>query len=1776
MANTNFKSKKLLVLSLVLFVTLLAMCFTVLASAEDNSDAVWTFTSDSVKDPMYIQEHFTKLPRAYEAEIYLPAGSYSNSMPIIANYPNSNSRDAFGFQLSSAGKPEMYYYVTDYDAANSSSIINTTKVTFNYTVKDQGWVRIAVVNETESGASVYKLYVNGELKETNTSYPEICVIDPVYSQYTTRELSIGNDGKNHFRGQIRNVAVYENALTAAEAANSAKVNMQNGDKNLMAYYDATMSGNTDRLFKDQTGNGHDAAKAFFERVDAKDYAYSFAFIGDTQFLVEKDVNEGTTKYASPIYDWIIANKDEKNIQHVFGLGDITDNNSDAEWEYAVTLHNKLGAAGVNYSVIPGNHDDYTTPAAKYNKYFGQVSSFVDSIDGYYQEGKLENFYTKFDVGEHKYMVIGLLYGAKDDVLEWANDVVAANFDREVIVITHSLFDAEGNWALRDTRYQTTTSRKDLNNGSEIWDKFISQHENITMAVAGHITGDIIKAGKSVGVNGNVVNTFLINPQGFDMATGYDTGMVAMFYFSEDGSEVRVENVSTIKTLREQASNPNSGDILFHEKNCFTFKIDEVESSATVTDYGALPNEVIASNNFAVFTDGAFVSAHATWKAATQAVADIFAADKTKDVAILLLKDYTNTDDGVTNLALYANSSLTIDLWKHTFTRVKDFLNLNSSSDLANTAASNITVKNGTVRSQAGSPLIANQINNKAYTAEKVWNITFEGVTIGYGESVESSNGLFYQAWTNSATADESQLGTKTNIVFNNCTIDLKTNAPTTAIPLFTLKDNRSLDKIDVNVTINGGTILSDADNLKNVTFYTLNSGSDSFIFGADSKGNYTKLKTNSTAVDYAHYSVAMPTANGNRYFVEVSDNGTESVYELQSLSMTYTLLNGTTKTGTISLGTENADAKYLSAVDYPFVLFDQTGKFYSGRKTLLSDAINSAIYHIVNTSSKPSGKTAYVLMRSDYTMTSAEKHDNLSHGRESGIVIDMRGHSIIADSTRSADIFNLTIKQWTGSADDIYSFATRYYIRNGTFKTHTARVLYYKSSNGSDISNKLMGVTLDNVTFELLPGATVNRFFHIAGAAKTTSAYTSAPVELILNDCTFDFTKNVSSSSFSAIRCNFGADTAKTIGTVEINGGKVLANSLSKIEVLYYVEGNDFSLTFGPGSDGKYFSVVLPGSADASSVVGMKGKTESGVDVVFAKASGSTQITYTFCVETKYGYAPAEYADAQKYPFFVFKKDGTFVGAYAEWAIDATASALNNSKTAGSVVLLRRDFVYSKGQYNNLSQTYSVTIDLNGFELKTTNAALFMAQKKNEYETKVTVINGDIVVAGSRSVVRMDTGVNFSGKYGFVFEFTNVNFKLPETTPTTDNFICWSSYGDEDPAQYCNFTFNDCVFDLSNATKAFNIFDVSENRAHIQIVINGGEIITSDEAITLWKNYTDTPDNVTAYKDSTLTFAKGTNGYTKLTVPTGTALPIKSVNGGSLIYVKTAVGTTTDTYELISGAVKNYAPKMSITLANSFIMNVYIPVDCTEKFIFNGVTYENLDPNGENVVTLSDGNAYYLVTVALGSSEAAKDISLLANVVADDVNANVSFTFSISKYAAKLLADNDATETEQTLVMDVLAYVKEAYNYVGFAEDNSAEEIARVNALIDSIIGDYVGTLTESGANADNNGGVVTAVTLNLDATPSIRFYTTNTSLALYANGRKLDTVSGTDTNGTYVEIDASAYALAETITFGNGGSYHISSYVAGAGENEKALANAFLKYVESAAAYREQELAKA
>jgi len=235
------------------------------------------------------------------------------------------------------------------------------------------------------------------------------------------------------------------------------------------------------------------------------------------------------------------------------------------------------------------------------------------------------------------------------------------------------------------------------------------------------------------------------------------------------------------------------------------------------------------------------------------------------------------------------------------------------------------------------------------------------------------------------------------------------------------------------------------------------------------------------------------------------------------------------------------------------------------------------------------------------------------------------------------------------------------------------------------------------------------------------------------------------------------------------------------------------------------------------------------------------------------------------------------------------------------------------------------------------------------------------------------------------------------------------------------------------------------------------------------------------------------------------------------------------------------------------VINTYIPVESTEKFTFDGETYDNFENLNKKTINKAE---YYVISISLPAAEAAKKIELVATLKVGEKNAVAKFTFSIPKYEKKVLEDVTATDVEKALIKDVLAYVQSAYNY--FAEFNTQAEIARVNALVNELLiigGDYTGEPELNGTTVDN-ATLISATTLNLDTKPTIRFYVEKDGIEFFVSGKKLNTVKGSDDKGAYVELDVYAYVLAQTITYTLGeesGSYHISDFIYKAMEDESA-----------------------
>ena len=1100
------------------------------------------------EERLAVSKNYQDAPLTISAEIYIPE-SVNKANTIFGNF---YARDYINFEITSNNKAALVINEFPENLISTNGTAYIHSIIFNEEIPRGDWTTLTVVYDKYCTTDDrYALYVDGVKSTAGYTFGSIHndkngagnkIVSHTFEldmEWIQRAIpfTLGRDASKCFQGKIKNLALYSEPLSEEQIASITANGVDMTSRELFAYYNLDNPENTKTFVKDETGNGYDFTYRFFESENEETYDYSFAFLGDTQFLVYKDINEGTTKYTKAIYDWLIENKDEKKLQYVFGLGDISDKDMIAEYEYAAYLYSTLGDAGIKYAAIPGNHDGQTA-YVRYDSVFSQDAYLTGGADSY-KDGSVANYYKTFEVGEYKYMVVVLEFGAPDAVLEWANNAVASNPDRQVIVLTHGYIGYDGGF-LSEKELHAPNANNGLNSGEEIWTKFVSQHSNIIISACGHIDPYNIKQRSDVGVNGNTVQQFLIDPQALDKNWSYDTGMVAMFYFSNGGKDVRVEYVSTTKTQRAKETDPNAKDVLFGEANQFSFTLDIPTAEKVVTAYGELP--------------------------------------------------YINTNLDLNAAVLFKNNA------------------------------------DGTYSFVGG----------------------YASVDLAFAEVIKDASGSFTVL-----LRDNARMSSK--VSFNNFTGDL-----------------------------------------------TLDLGG--YELKVDQSGNYL--------------------------FDIYRNNAT-------SINATYTVKNGSIT---------KAHGRGLNCINY--------------------------------------------------------------------------GTDIAADSNIS--------------------------------------------------------FTYDNVTFKSLTSSLVNNVIFCNWENGYSSAITSKMyVNAVFNDCTFDLKNSINGAlMFSMTNTSNGGNVV--VYDVTVNGGVIAVKDGADVEGLYTQDALD-KITFAKTEDGNYTALVAP-------------------------------------------------------------------------------------------------------------------------------------------------------------------------------------------------------YGSTEPT----------------------------------VVYNGLEFVKVSE------------------------------------------------NADEVIYRLRPVEV----------ADVNYAPKMSITLATEFVMNVYVPVNYTQKFTFNGVTYDSANSFGGKVTTLEDGYSYYVISVALGSSEAASELKLVATVNANDTVATATFTFSIPKYAKKVIAGG--SEVEKTLAKDVLAYVRAAYEY--FTEHNDKAEIERVVALVNSIIGeDYASVPTSSGVTAKDNAGIVTDVTLNLSANPTVRFYVSDTALEFYANGKKLNTVSGVDEKyGAYVELDVYAYALAETITFGDGGSYHISDFLAKSeGAAHENLVACFVKYVESAAAYR-------
>lgn len=259
--------------------------------------------------------------------------------------------------------------------------------------------------------------------------------------------------------------------------------------------------------------------------------------------------------------WIAANVARYNLVRLLHVGDVTQHNTREQWEAARRAHRVYeGLLPAIYTT--GNHDyGVNGKTATRDTLFSEFIPLAGyrsqpGFGGVYdrEPARTENSFHFFEAGGRKWLVLALEFAPRDDVLRWANEVVAAHPDRSVILLNHAYLLPS---AVRYDRTVPTpgakrpnrgldhyplaaTTKEGYNDGEDMWKKLVSRHANFALVICGHVCTSAHLASR--GEHGNTVHQILVDYQDAELG---GNGWLRLLQFLPDGRTVRVRDYSPL-------------------------------------------------------------------------------------------------------------------------------------------------------------------------------------------------------------------------------------------------------------------------------------------------------------------------------------------------------------------------------------------------------------------------------------------------------------------------------------------------------------------------------------------------------------------------------------------------------------------------------------------------------------------------------------------------------------------------------------------------------------------------------------------------------------------------------------------------------------------------------------------------------------------------------------------------------------------------------------------------------------------------------------------------------------------------------------------------------------------------------------------------------------------------------------------------------------------------------------------------------------------------------
>ena len=849
---------------------------------------------------------------------------------------------------------------------------------------------------------------------------------------------------------------------------------------------------------------------------------------------------------------------------------------------------------------------------------------------------------------------------------------------------------------------------------------------------------------------------------------------------------------------------------------------------------------------------------------------------------------------------------------------------------------------------------------------------------------------------------------------------------------------------------------------------------------------------------------------------------------------------------------------YASEDAYPFAVF-KNGEFYTAYAKW-NDILKNGASLVT-----ASDKNVTILLRRDYSTSEDSASLQDLYTIEGEVTIDLGGKTLTRGSYH---LFQIMAKKTTAKANP-----TKINIKNGTILAGGSTPFVINTR--ADALADHFYFTFDGVTFAHAKDSTAANLVFVTYTGGTVETTVTAS----FNNCVFDLSNSPNCTIFNLAEESGSAKTAN----VTVTNSVFKANTLTGISV-YAATGND-SFILGDG-----VTFEFPSAYDASLLVvgDTSGKT---YEFVLASTGDSTK-TYTLSEidlndeKTAYGTIPADYTNAQTYPFILFKNK-TYVAAYQTWnafLTGATATISGASASDSVVLLVRRDYATSENtasSYNVYTFKGNITVELDNHTITMdTKSYLFSLDNRvqSKYTTGITLNNGKIVTYKNYTPFTINGNATSKSDWTVNVTCNNVTFEYHKSSTLT--YLVIVTYANGTTDTIVNATFNDCVFDITNAARAVTLFSLKESTATVikstAVTVNGGEIKVNN--LSYFSLYT------FGKSGDSFVFGKGSDGkYTKITLPGGTAAPTAAypVKGAAVDYVFGApvASESNSIYSLCPAEVTAFGLKTNVTLYSDFVLNAYFPVLTGISSVkVNGISVAFKDLETTEI----DGVTYYILPTEVASSEAAEDIAVSITLTYGEDSFSAKWTLGVVKYAEKALA-TEQTDITKAMLRDMLSYVRASYEYFATVGQVTPEACEIATAKIDAIIGkDYDennAPVMEESAVLDPEG--LSKATVSLGAKISFVFYPTEDAekYTFTMGGAKLETEVKAD---GYIIVTTYAYAVRETVEYtvegtDISGSYNLKAYyeyMAGEGNGSAeliALVERLFKYSESCEAYRNE-----